>query len=342
MFPKNIMVEKLLGVENPSKDGNCVRQCDTCEIESKANASVHCIECDQSLCRECEKLHGKLKVSATHHVVPVSENSKFKDIVRRSYCEHHSEYTLELMCYDCNTTICWKCRSLSHSDHRVADMQDLADGYCEQLQSNIEEINARLSVLSKIAGNINDQEQQYQDNFDKEKANVCKTGAELIRTVVANEEKLIKQLFSALQRNLKSIQPHREKVLSQMESLKQLRASVEQLKESGNSQEIVDKTAELHSKAHQLLALSIISIDEPALSTMTESEIQKHLIGFNVTRPTANGEPRYHTPRMNSHEVVLTVESYKLSISVNELVPMTSCFGRCSLEFYRLRMPRIA
>ena len=280
MFPKNTIVDKILGVKSKlDKDEGDIKLCDLCAKGKKAIANVHCIECDQRLCGSCERTHCKLKTCLTHRIIPVSKASQLRDLKKKRYCDHHPKYVLEWMCNECKAPICCMCRSTSHGSHTFSDVKDIADNYSEQLQSNIEELSQRLSTMAKLSEDIKDRERQRQENFDKEKERVTKIAADLIRSIITNEDKLIKHLSSSLQRNFKDLQSYKLQVESHSDLLRQHRSSVEHLKKSGNIWEILQKTEEFNRNVSELLSSDMITINPQDISSLTESQIQNHLIG---------------------------------------------------------------
>lgn len=300
-LPKNILVEKLLELNNYDSnrdDPEDVQYCDTCDRDGHAVAKLHCIECDQNLCPDCEKLHGKLKVSAGHHMVPASKSYQYREVFQRTICDQHPEFNLELVCTACRSLICWKCRSLLHPTHAVDELENLADSCREQLQSNVEEIGERISFLRKFSEQIKDQERKCKESFEKQKSDVAKMSSELIRMVVSNEEVIQKNLNSTLQQNLNSLQPQKMEIESQTADAKQLMAAMEQLKESNNHWEIYKRTEDYHKQAIDFLLNKTIVKDEvPIQSNLSGQEIYQQLIRSNSTR-TIRGK---YTTTSNFH-----------------------------------------
>jgi len=279
---KNFALEQLTGVQKSAKDSD-LAQCDVCDNDRKMAAILFCIQCEQNLCVDCERTHKKMKSTSTHHVLPVSKKDQLRNLVDKNLCcKEHTDQRLELVCSDCNEAICWKCKSLTHHAHNCVEINEAADQCVEQLKLNFEEAENRIFMLSKISANIKDKIKQQQDIYEREKSSIAKVSADLIRTIVANEEKLVKEVELTSIRNSRALKPQQERVDKQLEDLRQHKASVKQVLDCGQPWEIYRCSTDLHNRTVELLKLDIVDIDDISFPNLSDFQIREHLIGNEV------------------------------------------------------------
>jgi len=284
---KNFALEQLTGVQKSAKDSE-LAQCDVCDNDRRMVAVLFCLQCEQNMCVDCERTHKKMKSTSTHHVLPVSKKDQLRHLVdKRVCCREHDDQRLELVCTNCKEAICWKCKSLTHHAHNCVEINEVADQCVEQLKLNFEEAENRILMLSKISANIKDKIKQQQDIYEREKSKIAKISADMIRTIVANEDKLVKELELFSMRTSRALKPQEERLDKQLEDLRQHKTYVKQIVDCGQPWEIYRCTSDLHNRTVELLKLDIVDIDDISFPNLSDLQIREHLIS---NKPEVRGK----------------------------------------------------
>ncbi|OWF35803.1 probable E3 ubiquitin-protein ligase MID2 [Mizuhopecten yessoensis] len=106
------------------------RVCGACLRDNETSAGeAWCADCAEILCKQCRAVHGRIKVTAKHRLVPVGENvGGFYDMMVNGVCSNHDEKPLEIYCLDHTAMCCSVCVSLSHrSCNHVKSLRDVIE-----------------------------------------------------------------------------------------------------------------------------------------------------------------------------------------------------------------------
>ncbi|XP_065883186.1 E3 ubiquitin-protein ligase TRIM71-like [Dysidea avara] len=119
-IPTNFLINRLVEIYKKrliaTREGSVETNCDNCEVNV---AITWCIECDGSLCRNCNEAHKKLKLSRWHKTVSIK--AFFQDpkltlstLEKAEFCKIHTKQTLDLFCKTCCSLICRDCTLKDH------------------------------------------------------------------------------------------------------------------------------------------------------------------------------------------------------------------------------------
>jgi len=112
------------------KDANKVK-CEGCDEE---NAAMHCADCGQNLGPGCVASHRRLKMSASHQLVPLHDALKGQGEVKRvPRCQKHIGYEIDSYCKTCIEAICAKCGIEKHSGHTFCPLSQVTDPLQDQI-----------------------------------------------------------------------------------------------------------------------------------------------------------------------------------------------------------------
>ena len=125
------LIEVLEQEERQRKRKEIVHMCDVCEsTNAKANTLyIHCSECAQIMCEQCGNAHGRMRISQSHTVAPVSNFKEETDATSpdaseggsTNICPNHEGYKLDTFCTTCLVPVCEECIT---TDHPVGDNHD--------------------------------------------------------------------------------------------------------------------------------------------------------------------------------------------------------------------------
>ena len=135
------------------KDANKVK-CEGCDEEEAA--TMHCVDCGQNFGDSCLSVHRKMKMFASHQLVPLHDALKGKMEVKRApRCKKHAILEINTYCKTCKEAVCPQCLSEKHSGHLfspleeiAAELQDEVAGFSITMRGHEEEAKKAAKVLN--------------------------------------------------------------------------------------------------------------------------------------------------------------------------------------------------
>ena len=260
------LIEVLEQEERQSKRKEIVYMCDVCgSTNAQGNALyIHCSECAQVMCEQCGNAHGKMRISQSHAVAPVSNKEEkyasssldTSEGGSTNICPNHEGYKLDTFCITCLVPVCEECITTDHQvgeNHEHVLLSEFVPTMSEQLNTRLAEISDRssdhamfLSVLSSVESTIAIQE----DIFERK------------------VEVAIRQHVSRWKEDIKT---KREKFLElQKRELKKLREQSERVQKSLKLNESNVKDVLEPSRNHIDLARSFRSLRESMDQALSE------------------------------------------------------------------------
>ena len=131
-------------------------KCGTCE--EGLPAVTWCIECENSLCQDCNEMHRKWKAFKSHKLIAVKEFIQNPKLVlstpeKPEACKSHSKQALDLYCKTCSSLICRDC-TLKHHPRETHDF-DFIDAVADDEREKITQATAPLKeLLEKVRNTI--------------------------------------------------------------------------------------------------------------------------------------------------------------------------------------------
>jgi len=153
------------------KDANKVK-CEGCDEE---NATMHCADCGQNMGPSCAGVHKKMKVSASHQLVPLHDALKGKVEVKRvPRCQKHIGMEIDSYCKTCNEAVCAKCGIEKHSAHSfcplsqvAGPLQDRIAGYTIAITKREEEARKAIYTLDGTINQIEERQSTGEKDIAK-------------------------------------------------------------------------------------------------------------------------------------------------------------------------------
>eukprot|EP00026_Physarum_polycephalum_P005387 Phypoly_transcript_05421.p1 GENE.Phypoly_transcript_05421~~Phypoly_transcript_05421.p1 ORF type:complete len:564 (+),score=63.52 Phypoly_transcript_05421:246-1937(+) len=122
-----------------------------CDIHEEIHPAIfYCFECEQSMCDEAHKTHGRVKATKQHQTCMIGE-PRVQIIRKQPLCRAHGK-ELDLVCthssHSPNTMVCILCIVTTHQSHSCVTVED----YFNQKQGDVHEILVRAKeVETKLA-----------------------------------------------------------------------------------------------------------------------------------------------------------------------------------------------
>jgi len=147
-------------------------KCEGCDEE---NATMHCADCGQNMGPSCAGVHRKMKVSASHQLVPLHDALKGRVEVKRvPRCQKHLGMKINTYCKTCNDAVCALCAVEKHSGHSfcpltqvTGPLQDQIAGYTITMTKREEEALRAIATLDGAITKIGEHRSTAEQEMDK-------------------------------------------------------------------------------------------------------------------------------------------------------------------------------
>ena len=193
--PTNFTINRLVEIFGKRKEAgksSALREikCSTCEDGLPAVA--WCIECENSLCRQCNDAHQRMKPFKSHKTVAVEEFFKNPKLLlstpeKPEACKSHSKQALDLYCKTCSSLICRDCTLKDHP--RETHDFDFIDDVVDEEREKIKQATAPLKQLIDRVRNGIKRIEESETKIDIE----SEANRRKIRGVYGEVYKLLKQ-----------------------------------------------------------------------------------------------------------------------------------------------------
>ncbi|VDI76336.1 Hypothetical predicted protein [Mytilus galloprovincialis] len=164
--------------------------------ENEKDAGKWCLDCEEGLCGDCEKIHKSIKTTRNHRLISIEDFRQIKHIFVSLNCEDHGK-RLELYCKTHDIAVCVGCVPSSHKAcpdiiplDKVAEnakcstaLADLENTLTITLQNLQEIIANRESALENLEG----QKQTIKDKIND-------TRARMMKKLEVLEQKILQEL----------------------------------------------------------------------------------------------------------------------------------------------------
>ncbi|XP_022086391.1 E3 ubiquitin-protein ligase TRIM71-like isoform X1 [Acanthaster planci] len=102
-------------------------KCQSCNEQHQA--TLFCMDCDQFLCKDCQKVHERLAGTKSHKTCTTvqlqSGDIAYKSKLREEpKCDKHPEMNISIYCYTCQQLVCRTCSVPIHDTHAVANITE--------------------------------------------------------------------------------------------------------------------------------------------------------------------------------------------------------------------------
>lgn len=174
------------------------------------------------------------------------------------YCDEHSEETVKLYCFDCETAMCLLCFAELHSGHKCSDVNKVADDFRKQMTHDMEKI---VEAEARCRDLLNEQERnkrEFSSAADEIEKEICKRVDQLKESIDLEKRRLLEDLEIRKRHRLKQIQLVIEDLEQHMSFVKNLIRYSDELINKGSVSDITQQRGSLHTRAAELMKLDNI------------------------------------------------------------------------------------
>ena len=172
--------------------GSAVAPSRSCGQCNSLDVVIFCSQCNDFLCRQCQKAHKRMAVFSGHHdsLLPLSQAKK-----KPKYkCSKHPKELIEVYCINCEVVICRDCALYSHQNHRFKPAEKAAAETKQKLLSSITTLDTRLKAFQSHTETITKVEQHVTTYPDQLKTSITSTFDDLIKALHQRKQTLLNEV----------------------------------------------------------------------------------------------------------------------------------------------------
>jgi tripartite motif-containing protein 2/3 len=225
------------------------KDCVICQAQGKMASK--CQECDGFLCDNCTEVHKDVDATALHNVIKLSELALSDGVETTNDslgCSSHEGKTFQFYCNSCETAICEKCTEMEHVDHVTVPLEDAMDDIKANLQTNLENVKARYSLIQEAIGQVEEVTNNLTSNYDECETDVLKS-FELVEELVARRKsRLLDDLQVAYGRKHSVLKEQKHSLTNLLETIDSCCELTENAVKHGNETDILLVKKEMSEK----------------------------------------------------------------------------------------------
>jgi hypothetical protein len=149
-LPDNFFLLSLIENTNIESANNICMSCQRFEEESEA--LFVCVDCVDTLCKNCYLCHRSNRMSKDHDIVSVEDFNAIdrNKLKLKSYCSEHKDENIKFYCLDHEEPCCSICISIRHRKcDEVQTIQDASKGF-----SQSESVKSLQTFMSHVSRNV--------------------------------------------------------------------------------------------------------------------------------------------------------------------------------------------
>ena len=150
------------------------------------------------------------------------------------FCEKHPAKELEFNCKDCEVIMCYKCNVLSHSGHKIEELDTAIERVLPAVSGDIKKLQQRSATYRAHSAKFQTHAKRIQSNADDVKEKIRLEQNRLMAAIKAEGDFKVAQVEKDAERRLKEI-------TSDQEALDYTAASIEGLATWGSN--VLNNTA---------------------------------------------------------------------------------------------------
>ncbi|XP_013408265.1 tripartite motif-containing protein 2-like [Lingula anatina] len=178
------------------------KKCEVCCLKNVRNpppATKRCLDCEESMCRDCSSDHVLHKSSRDHKLFPVDQIDSDEYVTelrarQNILCDHNKKDPVEVFCQRCEMYICGICMFLEHKDHDCLRIKTAADKRKEKLKIHAKPIEKKSLLCHQFKTAAKDQKASVQERGKEAKKQVNKQTELVIKMVRQRAADLLEEI----------------------------------------------------------------------------------------------------------------------------------------------------
>ncbi len=230
-------------------------KCEGCP-DSKDRAEAFCRQCAAFICKECVKLHKKLRVYISHAVDSLEElkRGRVREICVKEpltkKCLTHEE-PLIIYCFDCNSLICRDCTVIAHKDHRFEFSKVAAPQTKEVLQRKVTALREKCSSLLREVEEIQTVKQEIEAQGVSVADTINTSFNQLQRILEERKQQLLKESARKVREKTEKLSERERGVIGVHDKVERIVDYAEKLLEHSSDNEVMSMHTEIEKELDQ-------------------------------------------------------------------------------------------
>ena len=212
--PTNFTINRLVEIFGKRKEAGkslTLREIKCSNCEDGLAAVTWCVECENSLCEQCNDAHRRMKAFKSHKTVAVEDFVNNPKLVlstpeKPEACRSHSKQALDLYCKTCSSLICRDCTLKDHP--RETHDFDFIDDVVDEEREKIIQATAPLKRLLQRVRNgikrIEESETEMDIESEANRRKIRGTYGEVYKLLKQQEEEALEKV-NTIKMSLKKI-----------------------------------------------------------------------------------------------------------------------------------------
>ncbi|XP_038053697.1 E3 ubiquitin-protein ligase TRIM71-like, partial [Patiria miniata] len=221
-------------------------KCQACDEENQALS--RCTDCDQFLCQECQKAHGRMTVMKSHKIYTLAElrsgeivyKSKLRDEVPK--CGKHPDQNLNVYCDTCEQVICLMCTVLDHGNpkHSLIGLSE-AFGKCKnKVEELVSEVTKSKTELNTTIEKTCTSRKKLDIMFENTKKKISEKADQEVAKIRQEEQTLLTETDRIYQERVTTFEAAQANNSKAMTQTKHKLEEVKQLMNQASCYEILE------------------------------------------------------------------------------------------------------
>jgi len=266
---KNFFMEKLLYFRKLAADGQVMQHipCDVCSNdeasagETVKPASKYCVQCQQNFCEQCSLHHRKMKSCSNHTQVDIGKESISVEQISKispAMCEQHKSEEIKVFCQECRVAICMMCFIKSHKTHDCSDIEEVSDNLRGLVVTDTDKVTNCLKKTEELLPRLEKEKNDVIKHLAGIKDEINTAADKLIAAIQRDREKLLSEVESIRLKRVKQLETVKQEVEQHMTALESFRRDSETLLSSGTACDVTRSANSLHDRADELMTFDVI------------------------------------------------------------------------------------
>ncbi|XP_038053713.1 E3 ubiquitin-protein ligase TRIM71-like [Patiria miniata] len=261
-FAFSALVEEVAMQEKLLKGQGSEIKCQNCDEDNLAIS--RCMDCDNFLCQECQKAHGRMAVMKSHKIYTLAQlrsgeivyKSKLREEVPK--CGKHPDQNLNVYCNLCKQVICTTCSVFDHAKHSIIGLPEAVEKCKKKVTEMVQNNERRKTELSTTI------------------EETCKSREELDTMFTNTQKKISKkaqQEIRKIQQEVAKIQKEELKLKKETDMIYKDRVRIFEAAQATNRKEVTQtehKLEEVKQLMNQASCCEILELQQKLLHNLSE------------------------------------------------------------------------
>ncbi|XP_031567986.1 E3 ubiquitin-protein ligase TRIM71-like [Actinia tenebrosa] len=220
-----------------------------------------CPQCEGSICEECIKTHESIKQLRDNHQPTMFKDFKQENVAnymnKKIFCKEkfHEDNKLEYFCQEdsCKQSVCQKCATLYHQNHRMQSLEGAALEVKKGLQQDIDGVEGKKEKYEQELKHSEQNKERIGQEIELAKKEVRRAEEMICKTVRDHSTAMISALDQTLQEQTAANDQEQRDINSNIRLLSELQRQWQTLKERGVPYEIIESKEAFQIRSRVLL-----------------------------------------------------------------------------------------